>query len=307
MPLVNSSMRIDDLLRSKRPTFSFEFMAPRSNLEVENLIGTVADLARLEPDFVCVTCRPASRDVTVDLVIRIQRELGVVAMAHLVCVGATSAAITALLDQLKSGGVENVLALRGDLPPEGAARADDLEFASDLTALISDYGNMCIGGACYPEKHPESVSLDDDLTYIAQKVRSGASFLITQLYFDNGTYFGFVDKAAAYGITVPILPGIMPITHFRQLARIKEMGATIPPKLQALLLRYEREPNAIRELGIAWASVQCADLLERGAPGIHFYTFNRSPATRAILGALRAMGHDKLREVSHEAVTASAI
>jgi methylenetetrahydrofolate reductase (NADPH) len=281
-------LRIDDLLARKRPTFSFEFMAPRSPLEVEQLFQTVADLAKLEPDFVCVTCRPASRDVTVDLVTKIQRELGLVAMAHLVCAGAAKPEIVALLDRLASGNVENVLALRGDIDDDAPPLSAGLTHASDLCRLIAGRRDFCIGGACYPEVHPESASVADDFTYTQTKVENGVSFLITQLFFDNEAYVRFVDGAAARGIAVPILPGIMPITHFRQLARVKQMGATVPAKLEATLLRHEREPDAIREIGIAWASIQCADLLKRGAPGIHFYTFNRSPATRAVHGALRA-------------------
>jgi methylenetetrahydrofolate reductase (NADPH) len=263
-------------------------MAPRSQLEVEQLFQTMTDLAQLEPDFVCVTCRPASRDQTVELVTRIQLELRLTAMAHLICAGTNRREILASLDRLESGGIENVLALRGDRENGGSPFSGDLAHGSDLCALIADRGTFCIGGACYPEKHPESASIADDLTHTRAKIENGASFLITQLFFDNSSYEQFVDAASASGIDVPILPGVMPITHFRQMARVKEMGAVVPAKLEAMLLRYEQEPDAVREIGIAWASIQCAQLLKLGAPGIHFYTFNRSPATRAVHGALRA-------------------
>jgi methylenetetrahydrofolate reductase (NADPH) len=263
-------------------------MAPRTDREVEQLFQTVAGLAKLEPDFVCVTCRPASREATVELVARISHELDLTAMAHLVCAGAGKPEILALLNRLERGGVENVLALRGDLEGDTPLGAG-LAHGSDLCALIAEHAKVCIGAACYPEKHPESASASDDLAHTRKKIDAGASFLITQLFFENANYFRFSEAAHACGIDVPILPGIMPITHFRQLARVKAMGAIVPPKLEAMLLRYEREPDAIRDIGIAWAAIQCADLLERGAPGIHFYTFNRSPATRAVHGALQTL------------------
>jgi methylenetetrahydrofolate reductase (NADPH) len=285
-------VRIDDVLSRKRPTFSFEFMAPRSDGEVDALFETVADLARLNPDFVCVTCRPSSRDRTIGLTIAIRQRLGLVSMAHLICVGTTRDEIGETLERLKSGGVENVLALRGDLPgPQDSPELPgDLQHGSDLLQLIAARGNFCAGGACYPETHPESASAGEDLDHALLKIANGASFLITQLFFDNAAYFRYVERAAGRGVSVPILPGIMPITHFAQLARVKTMGVRVPPKLEAMMLRYREDPDAIREFGIAWASLQCAELLANGAPGIHFYTFNRSPATRAIYGAIRATG-----------------
>jgi methylenetetrahydrofolate reductase (NADPH) len=298
-------MRIDDILARKWPTFSFEFMAPRTEDDVDTLFETVSDLAALQPDFVCVTCRPSSRGVTIDLVTKIQQQLGIVAMAHLICVGSNRLEIGGMLDRLSSAGVENVLALRGDIPAgREIGFSDGLEHGSDLASLIARRGDMCIGGACYPEKHQDSATIGDDLSNTALKVRSGASFLITQLFFDNAVYFSFAKEAFARGIAAPILPGIMPITHFKQLARVKEMGATVPPKFEATLERYRNEPDAIREIGIAWASLQCVELLDAGAPGIHFYTFNRSPATRALHGALRAMGHslERAREKKSPAV-----
>lgn len=294
-------MRIDEMLRLQRPTFSFEFMAPRSEAEVDGLFETARILASLRPDFVCVTCRYNSRAMTANLVGRIQRELGVTAMAHLVCVGATKEVLNDLIDLAESDGIQNILALRGDIPPSGEALlSNDLQHASDLITLIAGRNNMCIGGACFPEKHPDSKTWDDELAATLLKVESGATFLITQLFFDNEIYWRFLKDAATRGINVPILPGVMPITHYRQVARIKEMGATIPPKLEATLFRYESDPAAIREIGIAWASAQCLDLLKKGAPGIHFYTFNRSPATRAIHGALRAMGLGQMSRVAEQ-------
>jgi methylenetetrahydrofolate reductase (NADPH) len=155
--------------------------------------------------------------------------------------------------------------------------------------MLSRNYDFCIGGACYPEKHVEAASLEDDLQHLKRKVEAGAEFLITQLFFDNDKYFEFVDRARRIGITVPILPGIMPITNYEQIQRFTAMcGATIPPKLLAELQVRREEPKAVEELGVAYATLQCTDLLRRGAPGIHFYTLNKSPATRAIVSALLA-------------------
>ncbi len=300
--------RIDALLAGERPTFSFEFMSPRSDEEAAALFGTVTELSRLNPDFVCVTCRPNSRDATVDLTMRIQSQLDLVAMAHLVCVAASELEMRGLLDRLAAGGVRNVLALRGDIPAPGTAMPSaSLEHASDLAAMIAGYGTFCIGGACYPERHPDSASLDDDLRYTLLKIRRGVSFLITQMFFDNAAYFRFVKQAAAFGVTVPVLPGIMPITHFRQIARIKAMGASIPPKLEALMMRHQNDRSAIADIGIAWAALQCVELLEGGAPGIHFYTFNRSSATRAIFGAIRAANLDASRSTRRSEATLAGL
>jgi methylenetetrahydrofolate reductase (NADPH) len=161
--------------------------------------------------------------------------------------------------------------------------------ASDLTAMVGRNYHFCIGGACYPEKHVESASLEDDLHNLKRKVDAGAEFLITQLFFDNDKYFQFVERARRIGITVPILPGVMPITNYEQIQRFTAMcGATIPPKLLAELEVRRDEPKAVEELGVAYATLQCTDLLQRGAPGVHFYTLNKSPATRAIVSALLA-------------------
>ncbi len=211
-------------------------------------------------------------------------------MAHLICVGTTRRGVEETLGRLSAGGVENVLALRGDLPAgeDATASSNDLKHSTDLLQIVAGRDGFCAGGACYPEIHPESANLDEDLGHALLKVENGATFLITQLFLENAAYFRFVERASARRLEVPILPGIMPITHFAQLARIKTMGVSVPPKLEAMMLRYRENPDAIREFGITWASLQCAELLEGGAPGIHFYTFNKSPATRAIYGAIRA-------------------
>jgi methylenetetrahydrofolate reductase (NADPH) len=213
-------------------------------------------------------------------------------MAHLSCVGETVEGLSTTLDRIQAAGIENVLALRGD-PPRGQADfvqpEGGLGSAAELTAFISERYDFTIGGACFPEVHPEAPDLEADLEYLKTKVEAGASFLITQLYFDNQVYFDFVAAARRKGIEVPILAGIIPVASFAQTKRICDLcDATIPPRLEAAFLAAEGDAEREFELGIAYASQQCAELLVSGVPGIHFYALNRAPATRAVLGALRA-------------------
>ena len=213
-------------------------------------------------------------------------------LAHVTCVGASRDELRTLFDELAAANIENVLPLRGD-PPRGEAAfvapADGFSYASELAAMLSAEYSFCLGGACYPEVHPDAPDAATDLAHLVEKVRAGAQFLTTQLFFDNDVYFAFVERARAAGIEVPIVPGIMPITDYKQIARFTKMcGATIPASLRAELEVRADEPEAVAELGVAYATLQCADLLARGAPGIHFYTLNRSPATVAVCSALRA-------------------
>jgi methylenetetrahydrofolate reductase (NADPH) len=213
-------------------------------------------------------------------------------MAHLSCVGETREGLAETLDRIAAAGIENVFALRGDPPrgqqdfvqPEGG-----LGSAAELSEFISGSWDFTIGGACFPEVHPEAPDLDTDLAYLKTKVDAGASFLITQLFFDNQVYFDFVEAARGHGIDVPILAGVIPVASFAQTKRICDLcDASIPPRLEAAFAAAEGDERAEFELGIAFAAQQCAELLLAGAPGIHFYALNRAPATRAVLGALHA-------------------
>ena len=287
-------MRIDQLLEERRPCFSFEFFPPKSDEGMESLWRALADLRRDDPAFVSVTygAGGSTRDRTIDIVRRVRDELGLEAMAHLTCVGATVDELRATLDEIEAAGIENVLALRGD-PPRGEtewrATPGGLRYSTELAALISESYPFCIGAACFPEVHPQAVDLASDIGFLRQKVAAGVSFLITQLFFDNDLYFDFVDEARAAGIGVPIIPGIMPITNFGQIKRFTDMcGASIPPELERELAARADDSDAVGDLGVAYATLQCSELLARGAPGIHFYTLNRSPATKSILAALRA-------------------
>jgi len=288
-------MKISDHFASGKRLFSFEFFPPKTEAGAANLARTIRDLKDLAPDFVSVTygAGGSTRDRTVDLVMRIQRDEGMRAMAHITAVAATRNEIAAVLDRLVDGGVQNLIPLRGDPP------ADDADFvqppggflhASDLVSFIRQrYGDkLCLAGAGYPEGHPQCRDLDRDMANLVKKVRAGIDFIVTQLFFDNRCYFDFVERARKAGITVPIIPGIMPITDAAQIERITRMcGASVPPLLQAELTRRRDDPTAAMQLGLAQATAQCIGLLAGGAPGIHFYTLNQSPATRMILTALR--------------------
>jgi methylenetetrahydrofolate reductase (NADPH) len=289
-----STMRIDQLLENSGPVFSIEFFPPKTPEGVDGLFETVEALKPLEPDFVSVTygAGGATRDGTVEIATRIKREHGLEAMAHLSCVGETREGLVEILDRFADAGIENVLALRGD-PPRGEAEfrapAGGLSSAAELAGFISERYSFAIGGACFPEVHPEAPSLEADLAYLRTKVAAGARFLITQLFFDNRVYFKFVEAARDAGIEVPIIPGVIPITSYAQVSRICDLcDASIPPELSAAMDGLGGDLEAETLLGVAYAAQQCEELLARGAPGIHFYALNRAPGTRAVLSALRA-------------------
>ncbi|MGH2871592.1 MAG: methylenetetrahydrofolate reductase [NAD(P)H] [Solirubrobacteraceae bacterium] len=289
-------MRIDRILaQASEPVFSFEFYPPRTDAGERVLGLALESLRQLAPAFVSVTygAGGSSRGRTLELTRWIRQELGIEAMAHLSCVGSSVDELGEALDGMRAAGIENVLALRGDPPrDQGGSQPhpEGLRHSTQLAQLIAQRREFCIGGACFPEVHPEAPDLAHDLRFLGDKVSSGVSFLITQLFFDNERYFGFVDAARAAGIEVPIVPGVMPITDLGQIRTITEMcGATIPPALREALQWRSHDPEAVLQLGVAYATLQCAELLARGAPGIHFYTLNRSPATRAILSALRLL------------------
>jgi methylenetetrahydrofolate reductase (NADPH) len=289
------SMRVDEIIANNRPTFSVEFSPPRDAEKEQNLFEAARQLRELEPDFVSITygAGGSTRDGTVEITRVLKDELGFETMAHLSCVGETTEGLAATLDKIADAGIENVFALRGDPPrgkgdfvqPEGG-----LGSAAALMRFIDDGGwDFALGGACFPEIHPEAPDLETDLTYLKQKVDAGASFLTTQLFFDNQVYFDFVAAARARGIEVPILAGVIPVGSFAQTKRICELcEASIPAPLEAAFKAAGDDPEREFELGVAYAAQQCSELLIAGAPGIHFIALNKAPATRAVLGALKA-------------------
>jgi methylenetetrahydrofolate reductase (NADPH) len=291
-------MKIRNRLNPSDPCFSFEFFPPKTEEGRRALLRTVEDLRPLEPGFVSVTygAGGSTRDRTVDLVRQI-RTTGLETMAHLTCVGHSKDELGPLVDQILGLGVENILALRGD-PPAGSREFVPTEggfhYAAELVRFIRERDHhICLGGAGYPEGHVETPSREDDLRHLKAKVDAGLDFVITQLFFDNAFYFDFVERARRIGINVPIVPGIMPITNIEQMERfVRLCGATVPMRLVLQLERYRDDPEAVVQLGVAHATVQCMELLQRGVPGIHFYTLNKSPATRLIVSALRGRRPD---------------
>ena len=291
-------MKIQDCYQAGNPVFSFEFFPPKTPAGENNLMRTVAELKEaVEPDFVSVTygAGGSTRENTHRVVVRVQDELGLTAMAHQTCVGDTQEGIRENIKRLADEGVHNILALRGDRPKPGEEGADNGEgptfaHATDLIDLLREEFDFSVGAACYPESHPESADQDSDLRWTQEKVQRGAGFLMTQLFFDPSQYFDYVAKLRALGIEVPIVPGIMPITNVGQVERFTKMcGASIPETLLARLRRSQEDPGAVMAIGIEHAIDQCRKLLEGGAPGLHFYTLNRSHATRGILAALRSL------------------
>ena len=290
-------MRIDAILKKEEPSFSVEFFPPKSEEGRASLFETVEVLRRLDPSFFSVTYGAGGsthdRRTTLEITRSIREDYGVEAMAHLNCVGETAEGLRAVVDAIADAGIENVLALRGDPPagqPDFVQPEGGLGSAAELAGMISEaHPELAIGGACFPEVHPEAESLEADLAYLKTKVENGASFLITQLFFDNHVYFEFVNAAREAGIEVPIIPGIIPIVSYAQVQRTCDLcDATIPEPLATALGSLDGDERAEFEFGIAYGAQQCSELLARGAPGIHFYALNRWPATRAILMALRA-------------------
>jgi len=288
-------MKIIDILQDGKPAISFEFFPPKSDEGFEELFRTIEALRPLDPSYVSVTygAGGGTRRKTVELVKRIKHEIGIESMAHLTCVGSTREEIGAVLDSLQEGGMENVLPLRGD-PPRGETEfkptPGGFRYASELVEFIRPNYPFCLAGACYPETHQEATDADLDLDNLKRKVDAGVDFLITQLFFDNDDFLRFRDRVAAAGINVPLLAGIMPIRNFKQIKRISNMcGASLPDALLAKIAAVEDDNAAVEQIGVHHAMRQCERLLEDKVPGIHFYTMNRSTATRAIFQEIKGL------------------
>ncbi len=287
-------MRIVDLLGRGRPLISFEFFPPRTPEGEGALVRAIEALMPLAPAFVSVTRTGGKpREATIDLVARI-RSLGVEAAAHVTGIEASPTDIAGVLDLLARHGIENMVALRGDVPQAADFRrpADGFRYAVDLIRFVRERGpRLCLAGAGHPEGHPECRDLELSISHLKEKVDAGLDLVITQLFYDNADYFAFVERARRAGIHVPLIAGIMPITNVPQIERITSLsGNAIPPALRADLERARDDEEAALAIGVAYATRQCAELLRAGAPGIHFYTLNKSPATRAIFENLRREG-----------------
>lgn len=285
-------MRIDEHLRQGNPAVSFEFFPPKTEAGFTSLFQSIDALRPLSPSYVSVTygAGGSTRQKTVQLVERIQRELAIRAMAHLTCVGHTSDEIGIILDDLWNSGIRNVLALRGD-PPAGQSQFTAVEggfsYANELVQFIRSRKDFCIGVAGYPEGHPQCLNKTRDLENLKRKIDAGGCFIVTQLFFENADFYRFRDRARAMGINVPIIAGIMPITNVSQIKRFVSMcGAKIPHRLLTKLESIEQDNESVHKTGVEYAAMQCRDLLFNDADGLHFYTLNKSKATVEICAKL---------------------
>jgi methylenetetrahydrofolate reductase (NADPH) len=286
--------RVPELVAAGGRSFSFEFFPPKDEAGTVALWRALRELEPLRPTFVSVTygAGGSTRDRTVEITKRIARDTTMVPMAHLTCVGHSREELRSVVGAYAAAGIRNVLVLRGD-PPGGpgtpwTATEGGLTYASDLVALVRSLGSFSVGVAAFPEGHREAASLDDDVRVLRAKQDAGAEFAITDMFFRGSDYFGLVERARRAGVTLPILPGIMPITNLGQVKRMAELsGREVPPEVVARVSRHEGDKEAVRAAGIEVASELCEALLAGGAPGLHFYTLNRSKATREIYANLR--------------------
>ncbi len=282
-------MKINELFHQKKVVFSFEVFPPKRDGSIQTIYETLDGLKDLHPDFISVTYGAGGNkadNATCEIASAIKHHYHIEPLAHLTCANSTREEVSRLLELLKERGIENILALRGDRV-EGQLEKNDFCHASDLVAVVRDFGGFNIVGACYPESHPESIDLDSDIENLKHKVEAGTTHLITQLFFDNADYYAFVEKAAKAGINVPIQAGIMPVVNKKQIERMVSLcGASLPKKLVKILSHYEHSPAALMDAGISYATDQIIDLVSDGVPGIHLYTMNNPQVARRVSESL---------------------
>lgn len=285
-------MKIASLFGQGKTVFSFEIFPPKKTSSVETIYNTLEELKDLKPDFISVTygaggtMTEAGRSKTCEIASIIKNKYNITPVAHLACVNSTKEQVRAELDSLKENGIENILALRGDINPD-VPRCNDFAYASDLVAFIKEHGDFGISGACYPEVHADAENMVQDILNLKKKVDAGASHLMSQLFFDNNYFFDFLEKARIAGVNVPIEAGIMPVTNKSQIERMVTMcGASLPQKFARTMQRFENNPEALRDAGIAYAIDQIVDLISNGVEGIHLYTMNNPYVARKISEAV---------------------
>ena len=280
-------MKIREILSKGEPTLSFEVFPPKTEDRYESVEHAAIEIAKLKPAFMSVTygAGGGTSRYTVDIAATVQAQ-GVTPLAHLTCVSSTREKVVSVLEELKARGIENVLALRGDIPGDGQVEKD-YYYASELIGEIRRIGDFCIGAACYPEGHVESVNKAQDIHYLKEKVEAGCDFVTTQMFFDNNVYYNFLYRTLSAGIQVPIIPGIMPIINANQVRRSQELsGATMPPRFLAIADKFAENPLAMEQAGIAYATDQIVDLVANGVKHIHLYTMNRPQTAERILANL---------------------
>ena len=281
-------MKIIDTIKSDKVTLSFEVFPPKTSDKLENTYEAAAQIARLNPSYISVTYGAGGgRSLyTAQLAQRIQEETGVPVLAHLTCVSSTHETVEHMVQEYQERGIENVLALRGDIPEDGQIE-QDYRYAAELVTEIRQAGDFCIGGACYPEGHIECEHKAEDIAHLKAKVDAGCEFLTTQMFFDNNVFYNFLYRAKDAGIDVPVIPGIMPITTARQLSRSVAMsGTNVPEKFRAIVDHFGPDPEAMRQAGIVYASEQIIDLVANGVRHIHVYSMNKPSVAGAIMDNL---------------------
>jgi len=296
-------MKISDILKTKA-TISFEVFPPKNKTgDLSSIYHTIDELAKLNPDFISVTygAGGSTKGKTVEIASKIKNEYGIEAVAHLTCISSTKEEVRSICQQLKENHIENILSLRGDYPQDPSFDKEHLEFhyAKDLNIFIQDefQDTFCLSGACYPEVHTEATCFEEDLKALKEKVEAGAQYLITQIFFDNNYYYRLVKEARKRGITVPILAGIMPITNSKSLLHTAKMcGCSIPYQLSTMIESYYHYPEAMKEIGINYATHQIIDLITNGVDGIHIYTMNKPEIAQAIFHNIPTV----LKELNHE-------
>lgn len=271
-------MRIAALFGQNKTVLSFEVFPPKKTGPIETIYKTLEELEGLHPDFISVTYGAGGKShdtTTCDIATLIKNKHGIEPLVHLTCVNDTKQEMEQILTHLKENGIENILALRGDINPDIPPK-NHFKYASDLVAFISEFGGFNISAACYPEGHVDAGSLNEDIEYLKIKVDSGVQHLISQLFFDNNLFYNFIDKVRAKGVSVPIEAGIMPVINKAQIERMVTLcGASLPAKFVKMMQRFENSPEAMRDAGIAYATDQIVDLVSQGVEGIHLYTMNK--------------------------------
>ena len=283
-------MKISDILQKEKIGLSCELFPPKTGSQLGNVKEVVKEMAQLKPSYMSITygASGGTSEYTVNIADEIQHTNHIPALAHLTCVSSTREKVHDVIRQLKESKIDNILALRGDIPSEtDFPLPEQYRYASELIYDIKSMGDFCIGGACYPEGHPESGSIREDLVYLKEKVDAGCDFLTTQMFFDNNIYYNFMYKLLQKNITVPVVAGIMPVTNAVQIKRIIALsGNMLPARFQAIVERFADEPAAMRQAGIACATEQIIDLIANGVNHVHIYTMNRPDVAGEIFGNL---------------------
>lgn len=285
-------MQISRLFKEKKTVLSMEVFPPKKTSSIDTIYTTLGDLQELKPDFISVTYGAggnAGDTLTCDIASTIKYQYGIEPLAHLTCVNYTRDEIDLILDHLQQNGIENILALRGDINPDIAPK-HEFHYAGELVAYIRKRGGFHVSGACYPEGHIDADNLKIDIDHLKRKVDAGAEHLISQLFFDNGYFYTFLEKARSTGIMVPIEAGIMPVVNKAQIERMVTLcGASLPAKFTKMMQRFEHSPEALRDAGIAYAVDQIVDLISQGVDGIHLYTMNNSLIAKRIYESIKGL------------------